>query len=481
MSAIGDYIHLNAANYNKYGINKYGEESREQYNFKKQKENINTRLQASKIKNQKQLEQALESILSTEDTSENNAAAIRNEIERILNERFAETMGKIDWNTGNITANLQRAKDITTKSIETNSKQQSIELKSIMTRIRAIEQARDSITSKEKQSELTAKINQIYKELNLILTGAQRGMITKLKNTNINKLQNRRIDFNNNTQNLITTINSILKTYAAVPAINLQKGDLFEYAIALAPAVAKINAGENIDEYMKQLEKQVSGGDRSRVIIDFDKNNFTEHLNLKQLEMKGYVVSESTKTAYSYGTSQEKIDVRLEWEGENLAISAKNVNLKSPNGIHILSGSSLLYLLQDEGTDFVNHYLNIVATHEDNVKINADIAGAHEVMKYTLLFKALSGQTFGREGATLFIVNDNTSNGGVHIFDIKGLVNKASDNLEAFTSITSNGQDIAALQINNARKKTYSDRITAFIAEVHKQKISASLKPSLLN
>ena len=170
MSAIGDYIHLNAKNYNKYGINKYGIESREQYNFNRQKENINLRLQASKIKNQKQLEQALESILSTEDTSENNAVAIRNEIERILNERFAETMGKIDWNTGNITANLQRAKDITTKSIETNSKQQSIELKSIMTRVRAIEEARNSITNQEEQSKLTAKITSLGK-FNLALNG----------------------------------------------------------------------------------------------------------------------------------------------------------------------------------------------------------------------------------------------------------------------------------------------------------------------
>jgi hypothetical protein len=350
-----------------------------------------------------------------------------------------------------------------------------------MTRVRAIEQARDSITNQEEQSKLTAKINQIYKDLNLILTGAKKGMITELKNTSVNKLQNKRIGLDDQTQNLITTINSVLKTYAATPAINLQKGDLFEYAIALAPAVAKINAGESIDEYMKQLEQQVSGGDRSRVVIDFDKNSFTENLNLKQLEMKGYVVSESTKTAYSYGTSQEKIDVRLEWEGENLAISAKNVNLGSPLGVHILSGSSLLYLLQDENTDFVNHYLNIIATHEDNVSINADIAGAHEAMKYTLLFKALTGQTFGREGATLFIVNDNSvKSGGVHIYDMKGLLNKASDNLEAFTSVTANGQDIASLQINNSRKKTYSDRITAFIAEVHKQKISATLKPALL-
>lgn len=481
MSAIGDYIHLHAANYNKYGINQKGEGKKEHFNFAKQKENINNRLKATKLKNKNKLESSLNSILSTQDNSENNVSAIHKEIERILNERFAETLGKINWNTGNISADLTRAKETTAKAIETSAKQQSVELKSIMMRIRAIEEARNSITSVEKQSALTEKINKIYKELNQILTGSQRGMITYLKNTSVNQLQNRRIELNENTQNLVTTINSILKAYAAIPAINLQKGDLFEYAIALAPAVAKISAGENIDEYMKQLATQVSGGDRSRVVIDFDKNNFTEHLNLKQLEMKGYVVSDSTKTAYSYGTSQEKIDVRLEWEGENLAISAKNVNLKSLNGVHILSDSSLLYLLQDEGADFINHYLNIIATHEDSVKINADITGAHEAMKYTLLFKALSGQTFGREGATLFIVNDNTMSGGVHIFGIKDLIDKASENLEAFTSITSNGQDISSLQINNARKKTYSDRITAFMAEVHKQKISASLKPSLLN
>ena len=150
-------------------------------------------------------------------------------------------------------------------------------------------------------------------------------------------------------------------------------------------------------------------------------------------------------------------------------------------GVHILSGSSLLYLLQDENGDFVNHYFNIIATHEDHKNINADIEGAHEAMRYTLLFKALTGQTFGRTGATLFLVNDNTKNGGVHIFDIKGLINKASDNLEAFTNITANGQDIASLQINNIRKKTYSDRITAYLAEVHKQKISATLKPALLS
>lgn len=136
-------------------------------------------------------------------------------------------------------------------------------------------------------------------------------------------------------------------------------------------------------------------------------------------------------------------------------------------------------MLQDEDNDFVNHYLNIVASHEDGVKINADITGAHNAIKYTILFKALTGETYLRQGADTFVVNDNTT-GKVRVYDMNALIKKASDDLDAYCSITANDKPIESMVINNARKATYSDRITSFIGEVHKQKISAALKPSLL-
>lgn len=404
-------------------------------------------------------------------------------MQRILEERFQETLGQINWETGDVAAAATNAKGETTRKLTAAANQQSMELKSILARVRAIEAARDSITSETTKAKLNAQINQIYRDLNFLITGMKRGQIGNLKNTNINTMNlipNQRVPITDATgQNMISTINTLLKTYASIPAINLQKGDLFEYLIALAPAVARINAGEALEDMANELESKVSGGNRSRVKINFDKNEFTQSLNLKNLEMKGYVVSEGKQTAYSYGTSQEKIDVNLEWGGKNLAISAKNVNLKSNRGVHILSGSSLLYLLQDEDNDFVNHYLNIVASHEDGVKINADITGAHNAIKYTILFKALTGETYLRQGADTFVVNDNTT-GKVRVYDMNALIKKASDDLDAYCSITANDKPIESMVINNARKATYSDRITSFIGEVHKQKISAALKPSLL-
>lgn len=237
-------------------------------------------------------------------------------MQRILEERFQETLGQINWETGDVAAAATNAKGETTRKLTAAANQQSMELKSILARVRAIEAARDSITSETTKAKLNAQINQIYRDLNFLITGMKRGQIGNLKNTNINTMNlipNQRVPITDATgQNMISTINTLLKTYASIPAINLQKGDLFEYLIALAPAVARINAGEALEDMANELESKVSGGNRSRVKINFDKNEFTQSLNLKNLEMKGYVVSEGKQTAYSYGTSQEKIDVNLE-------------------------------------------------------------------------------------------------------------------------------------------------------------------------
>jgi hypothetical protein len=52
----------------------------------------------------------------------------------------------------------------------------------------------------------------------------------------------------------------------------------------------------------------------------------------------------------------------LNWDGKDLGISAKNVNLDK-GWARLVTDSSLLYLLQDEDPQFVNHFLNIFATH----------------------------------------------------------------------------------------------------------------------
>jgi len=64
--------------------------------------------------------------------------------------------------------------------------------------------------------------------------------------------------------------------------------------------------------------------------------------------------------------TQDKLDVAFEWKGDLLNISAKNYSLANSDAmIHLLSGSSLLYLISNENPDFVNHWLNLIAANYD--------------------------------------------------------------------------------------------------------------------
>ena len=88
-----------------------------------------------------------------------------------------------------------------------------------------------------------------------------------------------------------------------------------------------------------------------------------------------------------------------------------------------------MFLIQDEHSSFINHYLNIIATHPDG-NVSAKITEAHEAMKYTILYKALTGDVYGRQAASIFLVNDNSQEGGVRIYEMKDLIEKAEETFD---------------------------------------------------
>jgi hypothetical protein len=60
--------------------------------------------------------------------------------------------------------------------------------------------------------------------------------------------------------------------------------------------------------------------------------------------------------------TQDKLDMVFNWKGDELKVSAKSYKLASSGSlIHLISGTSLLYLISSENTDFVNHWLNCVS------------------------------------------------------------------------------------------------------------------------
>lgn len=171
-------------------------------------------------------------------------------------------------------------------------------------------------------------------------------------------------------------------------------------------------------------------------------------------------------------------------DGQVAKISAKNIALDSGFNVHILSGASFLTLIQDEDADFINHYLNITALHNDIEPSSGLITSAHNVMKEIILLKAISGGTLGRTSADTFIVNNNRASGidSVQIYDINELLKKAYENIEEYTEITLGGGDLSNYRFrNDFEASSYEARITKLIAQVHNNKVMAALKPSLLS
>lgn len=132
-----------------------------------------------------------------------------------------------------------------------------------------------------------------------------------------------------------------------------------------------------------------------------------------------------------------------------MAISAKNVSLDSYY-IHILDGSPLLYMLQDVDSEYVNHFLNIFASHKGHSSKSATVASYRTAMlqdiKLVLMYKAITGDVAGRKTANLFIVNDNRT-GSVKVYAIDDLIDKIEQ------------QPIDGIQLNG---KTFNTSINLY-------------------
>lgn len=492
ISAIGDYIHYTSKGYAKYGIAKFRETPQKEVDIfnafktkflqKIQEEANQAMTKSERIQLQKNLSQILDSNVDRSD--ENNIIAqIQNELVHLVEQQAQRGKNNaiVDFSTGNVT--LQQAQSIALikkeqvlSQIDTSLKKVSIYKSTIESRIAHINKLIGSIKFNTDKITVQQKIAQIETNYQMIKQNVQ-----NLRGTN-------QLYFTEDVKNLVSDINNLLVAFDATAMNNLIKGDFMEYAVALSPLVGMNLAQEEARKQIKQLEATKVGTDRSTVKINTDL--FSEQIDFNKLAIqnRGWTYNQNNKLFTTILPTQEKIDVNLSWQGRTIPASIKNVNLFSGYDVHLVSNTSLLYLIQDMDTNFVNHYLNVVATHNESSSMDGYISSqmyhsAQQVMKLLILYKAISGKTYGRQSASIFIVNDNSKSGieSIKIYDIPSLIVEASNNLTAFTTITANGVDLAFMRINNPWSKDYSTRITRVIQNVHNQKISAALKPSIFN
>lgn len=503
-SLIGEYVHYRRKNYERCGISRDG--LFEKFDYNGYKEKIQGKLSPTAWatnENKQRVESSLNAIFSNNKDIPPDVAAIRVAIEQNLLERFGNAVGKIDWSTGNITkSNSFKSKGEIEKQmndiIRSSKDQQKIRLSTLMKRVDTILTIMDNIKDVKKKDELKVKINDITALFNKILSSHK----TELKQADLGTTVKQLL--NNNEQqmnqvllslkgkhsgkvwNLITAINQTIADYHVGSLIPYQKGELLELAAAYCPAVGAKCALEEFNNLLKDLSSSAVGSsDKKAPKIDLE--YFAE--DFQDLSLKGW--SKEGNFLISSKASQNKVDITLQWEDTPsfINISAKNVNLQSKYGIHILSKSPLLYLIQNEDAAFVNHYLNIIANHPEDGAITerqAQVALAHETMKYAIIFKAFTGKTVGKEGknASIFLVNDNsTINGGIKVYDLSDVIEKAKDHLSSF-DVTANNLSLESL--SNSLNNSYAPqgpeaRITRLLQEVHSQKISVAFNSSFLS
>lgn len=456
MSAIGDYIHYSKRNYMKEGTSKGGVFQM----WEEQSRRIRERAEAESYADISQpdlelLANALEGIMSKGGIAGTPEETARKEIERVLIEKYKDKLQNINYETGNVTLN----KDAETAigKARSNANVANLYRKAMQIEKIVLEQAQkgnmEAQLALSSAKEIASYYNAIAEEINEYKRN-NKLKITYTPEQTAEMSQKRK------------ELNALIAEFAAYPAIELQKGDFFEVAADQLGTVI-----ENV------VATEIKGSARERVEIE------------KEFFATQYFTKDFGDMIEKTSLSQGKVDVEITWKGQDNINSLLRASLKNANLGHyyvrMVSGSSLLFMIQDLDTDFVNHFLNLMAKHKGTkndipkfVKLKEQMV---EEMRLALFYKSLSGDNFQRTAANVFIVNDNRT-GKVRAYRIQDLVNKAADNIKLLTGVKLNNKTLNTdiTFRNDWHDGSPEGRISGLLADVHATKVSASLHTSLL-
>jgi len=459
MSAIGDYIHYTSRGYLEHGTTPSGTfkdwQSQKQEIFRKLKTNQKGSLTLAE---QRDLEDVLNSLIGED--SQENFSDIHNEIQNRMVELFGESLQDINWTTGDVT--MSKNKNAVIGRVKSTNQ--------IETVIKKLNKLEDIIRQESQKEPIPRGLKTRIKELQKYYKDLARELAQAKEANGLDSSKAIMAREATTLREKRKYINELIKEYAAYPAVNLQKGTFFENLITYAPYVAQSKAEEAIGQVIGDVVEDVS----------FNSNNFASQFLTEQITSE--VLEKTT-------VSQGKIDVMIQWNGKDIGISAKNVNMNNFHYIHVLSGSSLLYMLQDINADFVNHFLNLYAQHGKNrdgsssapydLQLNARKSAILQEVKLILLYKAMTGDTNGRSSANLFVVND-AATGKVRVIDMYTLLENVSK--ENIQGIQFNGKTFnEKIKFANVwNQGSPQQRISGLLLDVHAQKVTASLNPKFL-
>lgn len=447
---IGDYIHFRYKNYIKYGTTIDRSSPPANDVIKRHQELlrrfVNSRTKKSKQSIKQHLENQLNFFFGAKGSIESLGydAQEQQQIQQIITTIFQSAMQNlkpgmalqgIDWNTLSAWSGLTPVQPLVSSNAGALGKKDTYTwTTAIESRLHSLANEINRFKNGAKDSTLTAgdvqKVEQLFKQYSQLKSEIER----QASKDSISGRRKFQLSGNQVHQSFIKDLNLMINGIKSARLIELQ-GYLGEYIPAITQYVlenyTKMNTAQLLNNFASNIK--VIGNQRTTRLLDPSKfvggSNFTNAFDVGGINVKAQ-------------GKQDKIDLILNIpNGQQINVSAKNVNLKSPFGINILSGSSLLKMLQDYPT-FANHYANITAKHtaSDDSRPTADILSkAHNAMRMTIGAYALAGGMYGADKnnnfighskkAEILLINDN-STGRFKVYFISDIISKLINNIE---------------------------------------------------
>lgn len=467
MSAIGDYVHFMTSNYVKYGTGKFGHKNfhlTSFENYKKQRLKNITKVSPNTIN---QLEMRLKE--NSDQQINADGQAVNTEIQKridyiyeILEETTStEALKKfLENNIAKSSNQLIQGKMSTTSEIKALREK-------VKEFVGLLKMFKESTTMKtdtfqRRAERLITLYNEITNSTETMIS--EQDISTRNKKSVIGKLQTEIVNNGFNT------------TQAAL------RGAFGELLVASCGDIVK---GKTKEVAKNLIESAVQGSERSN--IEISKDVFGD-LDISQIKSFSKVLDDGS--TLSFGSSQDKVDVKITVKHENVLASVKNYNLLEWEGlqkwgIHLQTVNLLYALLAMIDSGYTNHWLNLHAANIQPVNISGISQDeVDEGVRFEVLYEAFaSGNPLksNSEDANVFVIMDSKT-GKLKVIDTKEVLN--NDLLRKKSFKISHENNITSPKIIN--KKIIGDngadiRIENILNQIHRLKVSVSYNVDSIN
>ena len=282
--------------------------------------------------------------------------------------------------------------------------------------------------------------------------------------------------------------NQIISAYSLPSMTDIGAlGELFAmYSAACAAALGEKEIKKMIQDYF------ISPTSQQRTVTTYELAGLSEKTEVYDSLFQNFTVTTNDSGRHvlaTTGASQNTIDITVSFPEQQLLGSVKNVSSMS-KPIHVLNGAPVTSLFNLVNTDFVNHYMNLLAFQTG---FPSQLSKAEEVWEKAVAVRALSGARTLINGnlANTLIINEHAPGGQVKIFSISNLLNnilRTKQFISNYLDINlSHGGDFRNIKVSNIKQgqdNSYEQalkvRIPKIFSEIHAIKINASLLPNAL-